>query len=649
MITIYIPSLPLRSYEYRRGDAQLLHDEKGNCIVIDGGEPDLCNKLIAYCRSKGINHITYILTHWHVDHDKGLKQFLDVSGICVDKIYCPPPSELKGLQESGVGDDYARALSRIAYAERLSKPIVYPKAGVVYPIQVGEIKCNIWRRAATRADKDDYEVNNTSMVTYFPELYYLTSGDTINSFDIYLSGHKDTVKVFKVPHHGNACTTNPCEKLKAYGAELCWYNDFEPKGTAIGGTGFSKWGAGYTKKYFTTLRTDADIYMTCYNKQMVVTKGSQRWVFPIPYCSAGRWVEMDRGWKYINSDGVELTDGAYEIEGKWYYFDAEGYRREGWIEDGGDGIPRYCNPFMYINAFVDKHYVDGYGRMVTGWYQVEGKWYCFDEKGVMRLGWYNDPDLGLRYLDPHDGYMYVNTTARIGGKDYYFDGYGRVTEGVYIIPNEGFKGYNVTKRTAKIQYIVVHYVGAEGTAAENVVYYNSPRKASADYFVGHAGEVCEYNPDIEKYYSWHCGGGKESSKGGTYYGKCTNGNSIGVELCVKKTSSGWRFSEQTLASAAALVKMLMQRYAIPADRVIRHYDVTGKACPNVANWLEPDTAWKAWKGRLTQAPATLYRVRKAWADAKTQVGAFLSLENAKRCAAEHEGYHVFDNNGNEII
>ena len=35
-------------------------------------------------------------------------------------------------------------------------------------------------------------------------------------------------------------------------------------------------------------------------------------------------------------------------------------------------------------------------------------------------------------------------------------------------------------------------------------------------------------------------------------------------------------------------------------------------------------------------------MRKTWADAATQKGAFHSLENAKRCADENKGYSVFD-------
>ena len=657
MITIYIPGLSLRSYEFRRGDAQIIHDDRKNAIVIDGGESDLCNKLIAYCRSKGITHVTYILTHWHIDHDAGMKQFLEVSGICVDHIYCPPPSELKGLQESGSGDDYNRACRRIALAQKLRKVITYPIAGVQTEIVVGDIRCRIWRRKANKGDYNDYEINNTSLVTYFPDLRYLTSGDTINSFDIYLSTFKEPVVAFKIPHHGNACTTNPCEKLKKYGAQFCWYNDFEPSGSAIGSTGFSKFGAGYCKKYFVTVRTDIDLWMIADAGKLTITKGSTHWTYDIPY-NKGGWEEHDQGWKYKRGDGTYCMDGWFEIDGKWYVFDKDGYRIIGWVK-ADDGLYRYCHPYMFTSQFLvltdgTTYYLDAYGRRIDGqWYQVDSKWYCFDEDGKMRTGWYTDPELGLRYLEPTKGYMYTNTTANIDGIDYRFDGYGRVTELSQppIVPNEGFRGYNVSKRTQPISFIVMHYVGAESTAADNVAYFNkADRQASADYFVGHAGEICEYNPDVAKQYSWHCGGGRQSSQGGSYYGICTNGNSIGVEMCCKKSNGKWTFSALTLDAAVRLVKWLMGEYNIPLDHVIRHYDVTGKVCPGVSGWTAPDAEWIAWKSRLTDdVPALPYRVRKSWADAKSQIGAFNSLDNAKAMAKKNAGYHVYDANGKEII
>uniref|UniRef100_UPI0036F2E277 LysM peptidoglycan-binding domain-containing protein n=1 Tax=Solibaculum mannosilyticum TaxID=2780922 RepID=UPI0036F2E277 len=45
---------------------------------------------------------------------------------------------------------------------------------------------------------------------------------------------------------------------------------------------------------------------------------------------------------------------------------------------------------------------------------------------------------------------------------------------------------------------------------------------------------------------------------------------------------------------------------------------------------------------------TLYRVRKSWADAASQKGAFNVLDNAKRCADENPGYSVFDEAGKVV-
>lgn len=43
-----------------------------------------------------------------------------------------------------------------------------------------------------------------------------------------------------------------------------------------------------------------------------------------------------------------------------------------------------------------------------------------------------------------------------------------------------------------------------------------------------------------------------------------------------------------------------------------------------------------------------YRVRKSWADAKTQKGAYKILDNAKKCADQNPGYKVFDVDGNVV-
>ncbi len=56
-------------------------------------------------------------------------------------------------------------------------------------------------------------------------------------------------------------------------------------------------------------------------------------------------------------------------------------------------------------------------------------------------------------------------------------------------------------------------------------------------------------------------------------------------------------------------------------------------------------------GASKPAPAETeiwYRVRKSWADASSQKGAFKSLENAKKCADENPGHSVFDETGKAV-
>ena len=47
---------------------------------------------------------------------------------------------------------------------------------------------------------------------------------------------------------------------------------------------------------------------------------------------------------------------------------------------------------------------------------------------------------------------------------------------------------------------------------------------------------------------------------------------------------GWYFTEETLNNAVRLAKILMKKYNIPIERVVRHYTISGKICPGVVGW-----------------------------------------------------------------
>ena len=142
------------------------------------------------------------------------------------------------------------------------------------------------------------------------------------------------------------------------------------------------------------------------------------------------------------------------------------------------------------------------------------------------------------------------------------------------------------------KYIVIHYVGAEGGAEANCKYFERfYRGASAHYFVGHNGELWQCVEDSN--IAWHCGAVKYKHK------ECRNSNSIGIEMCCRKGANGWYFEEATITATIGLVKELMKKYGIPASNVIRHYDVTGKICPQpyVAN----TAAWDSFKAALVDS------------------------------------------------
>lgn len=139
-----------------------------------------------------------------------------------------------------------------------------------------------------------------------------------------------------------------------------------------------------------------------------------------------------------------------------------------------------------------------------------------------------------------------------------------------------------------ITYLVIHYTaGSRSTkgkamAARNVFI---SRPASADYCVDDE-TIVQVNPDLRNYYCWAVGDGK--GKRGM-----TNKNCISIEMCSsldKGTTKdvpnhpGWHISDAVIEKTVKLAKYLMGKYNITLDRVVRHYDASGKACPGVIGW-----------------------------------------------------------------
>ncbi len=167
------------------------------------------------------------------------------------------------------------------------------------------------------------------------------------------------------------------------------------------------------------------------------------------------------------------------------------------------------------------------------------------------------------------------------------------------------------KKNREIKYIVVHYTAGvtskSGSALNTAVWFASGKASTSSDFIVDDTDIVQYNEDIKNKYTWHCGGVfYPQSKGGKYYRKCTNANSIGIEVCsVNSTGEmqnandkSYSFTDSAINNTVLLVKYLMEKYAIPAENVIRHYDVTGKPCPGIIGWnldSGSESAWNVFK------------------------------------------------------
>ena len=195
------------------------------------------------------------------------------------------------------------------------------------------------------------------------------------------------------------------------------------------------------------------------------------------------------------------------------------------------------------------------------------------------------------------------------------------------------------------KYIAIHYLGvdgqnhdlqADGCGAHYYIYWDGTiyQRCSHDaivWQVGTAGYYTQKHPEAR------------------------NQNCIGIEMCCHcdgNESSAedpyWYFTTETQNACVWLVQKLMQELGIPADHVLRHYDIVNKTCPAPYvhnNRYRTSWTWDEFKTRIS-AGSTLYRVRLRWDMSETQIGAYYVLDNAK--AACPAGYSVYDESGKAI-
>lgn len=143
-----------------------------------------------------------------------------------------------------------------------------------------------------------------------------------------------------------------------------------------------------------------------------------------------------------------------------------------------------------------------------------------------------------------------------------------------------------------IKYLAIHFTAGSSSAAgraRSIKHVFEQRQASADFAVDDA-EIVQFNPDLRNYYCWAVGDKKAAKVNCPLAG---NRNTISIEICStlakgasveKANHDGWSYTEAALNNAVKLAKILMRKFNIPIENVVRHYDISGKLCPGIVGW-----------------------------------------------------------------
>ena len=183
----------------------------------------------------------------------------------------------------------------------------------------------------------------------------------------------------------------------------------------------------------------------------------------------------------------------------------------------------------------------------------------------------------------------------------------------------------------KAEGITVHNT-ANNAPAENEIAYmiRNNNQVSYHYAIDDV-EIVQGLPEDRN--GWHAGDGGEG-KG--------NRTTIGIEICYS-TGDKAKFEKAQL-NAAEFVAFKLKENGWGIEKVYTHKHWSGKHCPH--RTLD-EYGWEYFldlvEKFLKPAATEMYRVRLTWADAKSQIGAFTNLENAKKACKE--GYTVFNNQG----
>lgn len=219
------------------------------------------------------------------------------------------------------------------------------------------------------------------------------------------------------------------------------------------------------------------------------------------------------------------------------------------------------------------------------------------------------------------------------------------------------------QRTHSIDRITPHCVVGQLTAEGICACFPKGREASCNYGIGKDGKVALCVE--EKNRSWCSSSAENDQRAVTI--ECASDSTAPyafntavynalIELCVDICK---RNGKNKLLWLGDKTKTL--NYTPKSGEMVLtvHRWFANKSCPgdwmysrmgDLATTVTNRLSGVSGGGSTTTTPTgkTLYRVRKSWSDAKSQIGAFSVLENAKSLVDKNPSYKVFDESGKVV-
>ena len=200
---------------------------------------------------------------------------------------------------------------------------------------------------------------------------------------------------------------------------------------------------------------------------------------------------------------------------------------------------------------------------------------------------------------------------------------------------------NYNARDRKISKITIHHTGCANPSLEGIGngFAQPEREASSNYAIDSNGRVGLYVE--EKNRSW-ASSNRENDM-----------IAVTIEVANDGGAPDWHVSDKALAKLIDLCVDICKRNGIPklnytgdsSGNITRHNMFVPTNCPGP--YLQSKFQYIANEvNKRLGAGEEMYRIRKSWADIKSQIGAYKNLENAKNACPS--GYYVFNSKG-EVI